>query len=180
MADYLMTIKCGDKKFHISTRGKDVYFSRNKKEGGTTLKGVIFYNNELKLNGSEESLSETAICQQIKKSSSSSKGCFISSAVCVALDKNDNCDELKRLWAFRGDVLLMRKEWAVLVEHYYKVAPQIAKQLATHSDSKRLCDRLYQEYIEKCLEAIQRGDNNRAINIYREMLGCCQGLFQPK
>ena len=68
MAEYAMSIKCGDKTYNLSVSGKDVYFSRDSKTGGLTLHGIKNYNNELRATSDNKPASTFAICQAIQNS----------------------------------------------------------------------------------------------------------------
>ena len=68
MSVHVMSVKCGDKTYHISASGKDVYFSSNSKTGGFTLKGIKVYNNELRTISDNKPATDFALCQAIKKS----------------------------------------------------------------------------------------------------------------
>ena len=67
MATYIMSIKCGDKKYNLSVSGEDVYFSSSSKTGGTTLKGIRNYNNELRKRSDNKAANEFDMCMLIKK-----------------------------------------------------------------------------------------------------------------
>lgn len=65
MAEFIKKIQCGDKTYNLSGSGKDVYFSSSSETGGTTLKGVKLYNNELRLTETNKEPTEMQICNQI-------------------------------------------------------------------------------------------------------------------
>lgn len=67
MATYMTSLKCGDKTYYLSYSGKDIYFDSSNKTGGTTLKGIKIYNNEMR-NIDNKSVSNFDICQAIKNS----------------------------------------------------------------------------------------------------------------
>lgn len=68
MAEYAMSVKCGDKTYNISVSGKDVYFSSSSRTGGTSLKGIKNYNNELRTTSDSKPASQFVICQAIQQS----------------------------------------------------------------------------------------------------------------
>jgi len=67
MADYATTVKNGNKSYHISISGKDVYFSSTKKTGGIGLKGIKCINNQLR-NTANKAVSEFELAQAISRS----------------------------------------------------------------------------------------------------------------
>ena len=68
MAIFAISIKCGDKTYNLSVNGSDVYFSSSAKTGGTTLRGVRNYNNELRTTSDNKAATQFALCQAIKAS----------------------------------------------------------------------------------------------------------------
>lgn len=68
MAIFATSVRCGDKTYHISVSGKDVYFSSSSKTGGLTLRGIKNYNNELRTSLDNKPVNEFSICQAIRNS----------------------------------------------------------------------------------------------------------------
>ena len=68
MSEYATTVKYGDKSYHISVSGKDVYFSSSNKTGGTTLKGIKCINNQLCLSTDSKPATIFQIAQAIGQS----------------------------------------------------------------------------------------------------------------
>lgn len=75
-------------------------------------------------------------------SSSSSSGCFLTTACAVAAELSDDCRELKVLRDFRDQVLAKLPHGRVLLEDYYRHAPSIVAAInasgdraATYSDA---------------------------------------------
>lgn len=54
-----------------------------------------------------------------------SSGCFITSAVCTALNKPDDCEELMLLRSYRDQVKRKSEDVSRLIAEYYRVAPMI-------------------------------------------------------
>jgi len=174
MAEFIKKVKCGDKTYNLSASGKDVYYSSSSKTGGTTLKGVKLYNNELRLNETNKEPTDLQLCNQIKVSNNSSGFCFISTAICDTLDKPDDCLELTQLRQFRDEVMLTHPNWQGMVAHYYQIAPAMAEELNQQPNKTQLCDTLYQDYLVPSLAAINQGDYARAIATYQAMVEHCQ------
>lgn len=68
MAEYAMSVRCGDKSYNLSVSGKDVYFSSSSKTGGITLKGIKNIDNQLRATSNNKPVNDFAICQAIQKS----------------------------------------------------------------------------------------------------------------
>ncbi len=64
MADFLITIQVGNKKYNLSHSGETVYYSSSSKTGGTTLKGVKFKNNQL-IDSDNNALNNFQIAQKL-------------------------------------------------------------------------------------------------------------------
>jgi len=176
MSEFVTKVKCGDKTYNISASGSVVYFSSGSKTGGTILRGVKIYNNELRLKDTNKPPSDFNLCSQIKESLKSGS-CFITTAICQALDKADDCSELNTLRRFRDDIMLAHPYWQDLVSNYYHIAPSLAEKLSAHHQSHDLSVRLYQEYLVTILLAIEQERYQQAVTHYQAMVDYCQDLF---
>lgn len=175
MAQYVMTVKCGDKNYHISVSGKDVYYSSGSKTGGMTLKGVKCYNNELRNTSDNKPITELGICLAIKKSTSSS-GCFITTAVCENLGKKDNCNELQILRKFRDEYLLNTSENRTLVEDYYKISPKLIQNINSSKNKMLLSKYLLDNYINVVIDDIKNEEYKNAVDNYIRMINYLDNL----
>jgi len=65
MAEHIMDLICGNKKYYISHSGETVYYSTSGRgRGSTVVKGVKFKNNTIK-DFSGNKLTETQICMKL-------------------------------------------------------------------------------------------------------------------
>jgi len=65
MAEHIMDLRCGNKKYYISHSGETVYYSTSGRgRGSTVIKGVKFKNNIIK-DTSDKILTETQICMKL-------------------------------------------------------------------------------------------------------------------
>ena len=64
-----------------------------------------------------------------QKKKKKSGNCYISTAICTSLGKDDDCYELNLLRKFRDDVLLKSSIGSKLVESYYDCAPTLVNQI---------------------------------------------------
>jgi hypothetical protein len=83
----------------------------------------------------------------------------------------DDCHELQTLRKFRDDILLGDESGSALVERYYEVAPRIVSQLTT-KDLEEVWSTVL-----KCVQAIERGDHARAIDLYKSTIESLQRRF---
>jgi len=91
--------------------------------------------------------------------------CFLSTAACHFKGLSDDCHELEILRAFRDNQLLTTTSGRKMVEHYYSVAPEIAKQLNKKSDLEQIW-----QVVNICVKAIESKQYQNAINIYKSMV----------
>ena len=104
-----------------------------------------------------------------EKGSSSSSGCFLTSACVEHKGLADDCEELTKLRAFRDTYLKSTPEGCAIVEEYYKIAPQIVENIDHSSKKDEIYEYIYQE-VHTCIACIEAGDNDGAVNVYRKMV----------
>ena len=86
------------------------------------------------------------------------KLCFITTAVCEAEGKPDDCEELTAFRTFRDDWLLHFPEGKKLVEEYYNIAPGIVVCIDLCSDRERRYAALRRDDLEPCYDRLLAGD----------------------
>jgi hypothetical protein len=96
--------------------------------------------------------------------------CYITTAVCAALGKGDDCRELRVLRAYRDGYLRARPDGKQLIDRYYANAPALMSFLLLREDAADLFATLYERYIEPCVRLIEEGRNEPALELYRRML----------
>lgn len=104
-----------------------------------------------------------------ERSSSSSSGCFLTSACVEHKGLADDCEELTKLRAFRDTYLKSTPEGCAIVEEYYKIAPQIVENIDNSAKKDDIYEYIYQE-VHKCIACIESGDNDGAVAVYRDMV----------
>ena len=57
-----------------------------------------------------------------------------------------------------------------MIARYYDMAPTIVKRVNRRKDSKKIYQRLYQEYICPCVRLIEEGNNEACLEKYEEMV----------
>ena len=106
------------------------------------------------------------ICQGFEK-----KGmCFITTAICQAEGKPDDCYELTTLRRFRDQWLSDRPEGKELIRRYYDMAPGIVLLIDHQANSHQIYQSLRTTYLEPCLEAIAREDPEECLEGYVRMV----------
>ena len=96
--------------------------------------------------------------------------CFITTAVCEGLGKPDDCYELTTLRNYRDTWLSKIEGGMALIEEYYKIAPLIVSQIQKSDRYEEYCDKLLHEYINPCLEMIERQEFEECKEKYKDMV----------
>lgn len=100
----------------------------------------------------------------------SNKGCFITTAVCGSLGKQDNCDELMTMRRYRDKLKAEDKDMAILIQEYYRVAPLIVQKIDKSNEAKRIYNDLWTTSISKIYINIKQGKSIKAKLQYINML----------
>ena len=87
-------------------------------------------------------------------STTGSKGCFITTAVCVYLGKADDCEELSNFRNYRDNWLVNQPEGRALIEEYYRIAPELVRRMNESPDYEVICQTLWDEYLVPCHQMI--------------------------
>lgn len=98
------------------------------------------------------------------------KLCYITTAVCESLGKEQNCYELQVLKDYRDKYLEPTAEGHALVEEYYNIAPTIVKRLEKQPERSRLYRELYQNYLMPCIREIENQEYEACRERYQEMV----------
>ena len=103
--------------------------------------------------------------------SSSSSFCFITTAACLALNKDKDCNELNELRKFRDSHILGNGEDGNdLVEEYYRIGPTIVNNIDREWNPFAIYTELWQDYILPSYDMIKENKNEDAKLIYIEMV----------
>jgi len=97
-------------------------------------------------------------------------GCYITTAVCKSRGLPDNCEELTVLRKFRDEYIALLPEGPSLIDEYYRTAPEVVSVLDRDPESERLYDSLYETFIAPAVQAINEGDPEKALRLYKVMV----------
>jgi len=100
----------------------------------------------------------------------SSSGCFITTAVCGTLNRNDDCHELTSMRSFRDNWLKKQLNGEAEVQEYYTIAPQIVAAINTLDNADDIYNGICKNYIMPCVELADKGENLACHKIYRAMV----------
>ncbi len=117
-----------------------------------------------------QSVFEIGTYEEICKGFQKKFGCFITTAVCQAQGKADDCYELTQFRAFRDGWLAEQPGGKALIEEYYAVAPGIVNLIGLQSNRGRVYAWIRDSYLTPCLNAIETGKNQRCLETYRAMV----------
>ena len=98
------------------------------------------------------------------------KLCYVTTAVCVGLDKGRDCEELRLIKGFRDGFLQKEPDGETLINEYYDIAPTIVKRIDRCSDKEDIYRDLWMNYILPCVVAIRTGDLPRCKKLYCNMV----------
>lgn len=98
-----------------------------------------------------------------------SSGCFITSAVCTALHKPDNCDELMTLRAYRDSIKSSNTTISSLVREYYRVAPLIVARIDEDARANEIYKSLWINQISETYRLVKEGKYEEATRCYIKM-----------
>ncbi len=103
--------------------------------------------------------------------------CFITTAACLALGKDDNCYELNTLRAYRDYWLLEQEDGERLIKAYYKIAPKIVCKINENENSMAIYRFIWGEYLEKCITLIEDLKFEEAKKLYIQMMNFLRSLL---
>lgn len=98
------------------------------------------------------------------------KLCYITTAVCESLGKDDDCQELNLLRSYRDEILVSEEGGKELIDEYYNIAPTIVKRINRSENSDVIYNDLYDKFIVKCINDIENENYEQCRQIYTEMV----------
>lgn len=96
--------------------------------------------------------------------------CYITTAVCKSLGKEDDCRELTLLRDYRDKYLMGDDSGRKIVEDYYDIAPTIVKRIDRSEDAGMVYTRIWNEYLNPCVKMIENGKKEECRILYTEMV----------
>ena len=96
--------------------------------------------------------------------------CFITTAVCEAEGKPDDCAELTAFRAFRDGYLASCPDGAALTEEYYDIAPGIVTCINLCGDREARYEAIRKTYLQPCYEDLLAGRNEACKARYIRMV----------
>jgi TPR repeat protein len=103
-------------------------------------------------------------------SSSRRSGCFLTTATCVALGKEDNCKEIIEYKKYRDEKLRFDDDGRDLIMEYYRIAPLIVEQIDVQENAKDIYLSIYNNFIKVGYDYLQARDLKNAKATYIAMV----------
>ena len=110
--------------------------------------------------------------EELKKS-----GCFITTAVCGSLNKPDDCDELMTMRWYRDKLKTEDADMAALIQEYYRIAPQIVKEIDGSVNAEMVYRGLWKNYISNIYQNIRNENYKEAKLQYTDMMVSLCGRY---
>ena len=104
-------------------------------------------------------------------------GCFITTAVCDSFGKADDCYELTAFRNFRDKWLVNQADGKNLIAEYYNIAPKIVEKINSLANSAEVYKNIWNDYLSKCLNFIESGENSKCKKIYVDMVNTLKEKF---
>lgn len=98
-------------------------------------------------------------------SSTSSGGCYLTSACCQYKGLPDDCYELQTLRQFRDNELISLPDGQAIIERYYRDAPKIVSRIEASEQKDAIYGSVY-EKIKEIVAYIEKGEHIIAILQY--------------
>lgn len=106
----------------------------------------------------------------IYKGSSSSGGCYLTTACVDHMGLADDCMELSTLRSFRDGYMSELEQGKEDIQEYYRTAPEIVKAIDESGSADDVYSKLYSDVIVPCVSMIKEEKNQEAYEKYKEMV----------
>lgn len=111
------------------------------------------------------------------KSSSGGGLCFITTAACEFLNKEDDCYELTMFRNFRDSWLAHQPEGENLIKEYYEIAPNIVENINKSNIKEKIYIKIWNEYLLPCLRYIEENRFEECKELYTLMVKSLKSDF---
>ena len=102
------------------------------------------------------------------RKSSSSTGCFLTTACVAAKNLPDDCYELETLRGFRDSYIKELANGEKLIKEYYDIAPKIIEAIEKEPDVDCIFKKLFEKLVQPCVHYIEQGQNETAYVLYEK------------
>ena len=99
-----------------------------------------------------------------------SGGCYITTAVCQALGRLDDCYELNAFREYRDNWLIKQPDGKDIIREYYNIAPRIVETIDNLKDAPDIYKEIWNSYLNKCLTMIEEHRPYDCKKLYMDMV----------
>ena len=138
---------------------------------GKTESGELFVDRMIEL------WNENSLDMKISKSTFDeiqsgfrSRFCYITTAVCESLGRDDDCRELTLLRNYRDEYLVNTTGGKELVEEYYNVAPTIVKRINRMENAGEIYRDIWETYLSTCVSLAEEKKLEECRRVYTDMV----------
>ena len=147
-----------EKKFY-----KNVYSSKQFREADLETK------KEMRRASKEEA----KLIKALRRDAGLDHGCYITTAICEASGKPDDCYELTTLRNFRDNWLAKQPDGMYLINEYYETAPKVVSAINVRVDRNSIYSFLERNFLKKCLSFIRKNQMMDCKKCYMDMVQYC-------
>ncbi len=123
---------------------------------------------------------EAKMIKGLRKDAGLDSGCYITTAICEASGKADNCYELTVLRKFRDEWLAKQPDGMYLINDYYETAPKIVSAINLRDDRNSVYSFLESNFLKKCLSFIKKSQMMDCKKCYIDMVQYCYRFLANK
>lgn len=123
---------------------------------------------------------EAKMIKALRKDAGLDQGCYITTAICEASGKADDCYELTILRKFRDEWLAKQPDGMYLINEYYETAPQIVSVINSLKNKERIYDFLGKNFLSKCIRYVEDNQMNDCKKCYMDMVLYCSKFLVDK
>lgn len=98
------------------------------------------------------------------------KLCFITTAVCSSLGREDDCAELNTLRKFRDEWMAKTPLGQAKVNEYYLFAPMIVTAIDRSAEKDEVYRAIWEDHLSPCLSLIHAGKREECAAAYEDMV----------
>lgn len=154
-----------EKKFY-----KNVYSSKQFREADLEAK------KEMRRASKEEA----KMIKALRRDAGLGGGCYITTAICEASGKADDCHELTMMRKFRDEWLAKQPDGMYIINDYYETAPKIVTKINSLKNKERIYDFLGKNFLSKCIRYVEDNQMNDCKKCYMDMVLYCGKFLVDK
>lgn len=116
---------------------------------------------------------EAKMIKALRRDAGLGGGCYITTAICEASGKPDDCYELTMMRKFRDQWLAKQPDGYYLINDYYETAPKIVAAIDSLRERSSIYDYLNCNFLKKCVDFAGRNLMADCKKCYMDMVQYC-------